>query len=51
MEKQNHHDDDFEFVGYVSWIEECGFFFIALAATGSLIWLAWRAGIALGFWS
>ena len=50
MDKQNH-DDDYEFVGYISWIEECCMFFVALAATGLLIWLAWRAGIAMGFWS
>lgn len=51
MEKQNESADDFEFVGYVSWVEECGLFFIALAATGSLIWLGWWIGKSAGFWS
>lgn len=51
MDKQNHHDDDYEFVGYISWIEECGLFFVTLAAVGSLIWLAWHTGKAFGLWS
>jgi len=51
MDKQNHHDDDIDFVGYVSWIEECGLFFVTLAAVGSLVWLGWVIGKGAGFWS
>ena len=51
MDKQNHHDTDADFVGYVSWIGEVGLFFFTLAACGSLIWLVWWAGKGAGFWS
>lgn len=50
MDQQNQ-DDDFECVGYVSWIEECGLFFITLAACGSMVWLLWWIGKGAGFWS
>lgn len=51
MDQQNHHDADGDFVGYVSWIEECGLFFVTLAAGGSLVWLGWWIGKGAGFWS
>lgn len=50
MNKQHHQDTD-DFVGYVSWIEECGLFFVTLAAVGAMVWIVWVIGKSAGLWS
>lgn len=51
MNKQNHHDADSDFVGYVSWIEEVGLFFVTLTACGAMGWIVWVIGKSAGLWA
>lgn len=48
---QTRNTDDSDFVGYVSWIEEVGLFFVTLAAVGAMVWIVWVIGKSAGAWS
>lgn len=51
MDDKNYTDDDGDFVGYVSWVEEVGLFFVTLAAVGAMVWIVWVIGKSAGLWS
>lgn len=51
MNDKHHTDADSDFVGYVSWVEEVGLFFVTLAACGATGWIVWVVGKSAGLWA